>query len=128
MAGEELLFFPRGQISIDGGNPQQVTDFDYDFTNGLKLKPTLRNPTGGIVLGAKAVSFSFNLIIDDEGEELDVDTMVDTGETIPIVAKFPGGVTKVILGAISSASAKFSIDDGVARAVKGVGALVLPAV
>lgn len=128
MSDSELLFFPRGQVSIDGSNPQTITDYDYDFTNGAKLKPTLRNPTGGVVLGPKAVSFSFNMLIDSDGEEIDVDQAVDTGEVMLFTLKFPGGITKVIIGVLNSASAKFSIDDGVARALKGVGKLVLPAV
>lgn len=128
MSDTELLFFPRGQIGIDGGNPQQITDFNSAFANGAKLKHTLRANPAGITLGQKTLSFDFNIIIDEDGEEIDWDRKVDTGESTTLVCKKPGGVTKVLIGVISEASEKFSIDDGVARAIKGIGKVILPSV
>lgn len=127
MSDSELLFFPRGQVSIDGLNPQQVTDFSYEFVNGAKLKSTLRSNPAGFTLGTKAVSGDFNIIVDEDGEEIDYDGAVDSGEVFQTVAKFPGGVNKTILMVLTSAGAKFTIDDGVARSLKFIGKLILPA-
>ena len=56
MPGENLVQFPRGQVSIDGTASFQMTDATWKHSNGAKLKATLRADPAGFVRGVRAIS------------------------------------------------------------------------
>jgi hypothetical protein len=120
-SNDQLVQFPRGQVSFGSGPLQNCTDFSSTTTNGGKLVSTLRRNPGGFVLGKKAVSFDMNLQVDEDGDERDWEDLVDKGTPQTIRLKIPGGATRSLRCIIIEVGTKFTIEDGVARPIKGVG-------
>lgn len=121
---QELLQYPRGQVSMDSGPLYQITDYDHELVNGAKLQSTLRSDPAGFTLGKRAVSGGFNCMIDEGGEERDWDSMVLNGTVTSFRLKFPGGDTKTISAILTSVGAKITLEDGVGRAMKFIGKLI----
>lgn len=118
---EELVQLPRGQISVEKGPLQLITDFDTKFANGAKLKSFLRKNPGGVVQGAKAVTGSMNLMVGNDGDERDWNTYVDDGKIRTIVVKEPGGVRRTLKACFTEVGGKTSVEDGFVRAISFIG-------
>lgn len=126
MADNELKQYPRGQVSLGPGDLQQCTDFEWDYTNNAKLIHVLRvvNGPSGYTVGNRAVSFTFNIVIDEDGPERDYFDLVDTGKPQQARIKLPGAVTKAINGVISGIKGRITLEDGVQMTATGVGKFV----
>lgn len=120
-AKDDFSQFPRGQVSFDSGPLQNCTTFSATTTNGAKLVNTLRSNPAGFTIGKKGVEASFDLMIDETGDERDWDAMVDKGTVHRLRLKKPGGKTKTLLCVLTSVSDEITIEDGVKRALKLIG-------
>lgn len=124
MAAQELKQFPRGQIAIGGGDLQQTTNFEWDYSNNAKLVHTLRKRApAGVVLGNESVTFSGQMVVDEDGPEIDLFDAVATGNFFVVRLKMPG-LTKGILGVINNVKGRFTLEDGVQFDYSGVGAFI----
>jgi hypothetical protein len=124
MADNELKQYPRGQISLGKGDLQQCSNFEWDYTNNGKLLATLRANPSGVVTGTKAVSFTGETHIDEDGPERDYFDLVDTGKAQQARVKLPGGTTKTIQGVITRVKGRLTLEDGVQITFEGVGKFV----
>lgn len=124
MADSELKQYPRGQIAIAGGDLQQTTNFEYDYTNNAKLVHTLRKAApSGFVMGNQAIAFSGSMVVDEDGPEFKLFDAVKRGTPLVMRAKMPG-LTHGINGVINSAKVRFTLEDGVQIDYAGIGSLV----
>lgn len=120
-SNEDFSQFPRGQVSFSQGPLYNCMDFSATTSNGAKLVTTLRRNPAGFTMGKKGVSFSFNLMIDEEGDERDWDSMVDLGTVETLRIKKPGGKTRSLICVLTEVGDEISLEDGVKRPIKGVG-------
>lgn len=124
MADNEMLQYPRGQVSFGNGDLQQCTDASFDFVNGAKVVSTLRRNPSGVVIGSKAVTVTFNTKIDEGGPERDWAKKVNQGKPEQARFKFPGGKTYTVNCTAASLKADVTLDDGCNQSVTLVGGLV----
>ena len=119
--------YPRGQVTFDGAALFQCDSFDYTHTNNGKLKSTLRADPAGTVRGARAVSFNFKVWMPDDPAEADnIDWQTSVQFKLPhvIYLKLPGGQRVMLDCILTEEGANITVEDGVKKAVKGVGFFV----
>ena len=121
MGSSELKKYPRGQIGVGSGDLQQCTSVEVTKTNNAKVLHTLRRNGAGVVKGNVAVAFSGETVIDEDGPERDYFDLVDNGEAQNVRIKLPGAVTKTIIGVISEAKVRLTLEEGVLYSFSGVG-------
>jgi hypothetical protein len=122
--GMALGDYPRGQVTIGGVAMYQITDFNYTHTNGAKLRSTLRKDPAGSTRGARAVSFSFNVILpDDPADQDDVDWQNAVKYKIPqlILLKLPAGERIMLDCFFSEEGTEITLEDGCKKPIKGSG-------
>ena len=120
-SNEELSQFPRGQVSFGKGPLQLIEDFDAKTTNGGKLASFLRKNPGGFILGKRAVTFSMNLMVSEDGDERDWETIVDKGTVQRLGVRKPDGTRKTLLCILTEVGDKTAVEDGYRRAISGTG-------
>ena len=120
----DLLDYPRGQISLGTGKLAQATMTRMTYTQGRRLKHTIRRSPSGFVTGNHEVSGSISTIIDEEGPERDYFALVKSGAQKQFRYEIPGqGV--VVVGVFSQVSAEIPTDDAVSVSADFVGKLTV---
>ena len=122
MADQELLNFPRGQIAIGNGDLQQAASASFTTTNNGKLVHTLRRSPAGVVLGTREGSGSIEMVVDENGLELEVFDRINNGSILNFRFKIPQS-TKVIEGILTNADVSLPVDDVVGVTLAFVGRL-----
>ena len=120
MATSEIPFFPRGQLSLGAGDLVQVTNVSFTFNRNTKLKHSLKRSPSGKVQGNRELSGKFDVEIDEDGPERDYFSRVDSGEEVNMRLKLPG-LTKNVVGVLSSLDGEMPLDDACKLTVNWVG-------
>ena len=82
-------FYPTGQVTLNGSTLVQADKFNMKPDNALQLKATLANPNGTPVTGMRSVEVSWDMLIDNNGPEVDAIAAVNEGRIDLIGFKFP---------------------------------------
>jgi hypothetical protein len=120
---DELLNYPRGTVATGNGDLTQVTNLKGKYSNGAKLKHSLRKSPSGYTLGVKECSGSFDLEIPESGEERDYWSLVKDGTVKRLRIKIPG-TTKAINIVVSDLDFELPSDDAIKETVSFIGELV----
>jgi hypothetical protein len=101
MADEQLVY-PQAFIAQGNGDLLQVTNFTLSFTNGAKLKHTLRRKGAGHTLGNPETTVTYDAEIDEDGPERNYWRDAQRGTIRQLRAKIPGGRTTLTVNGVYS--------------------------
>jgi len=122
MADNELKQYPRGSLAIGNGDVQSAASASFTTTNNGKLVHTLRRSPAGVVLGTREASGTFELVVDEDGLEIEIFNRIANGDTVNFRFKMPQ-TTKVIEGILTNADISLPVDDVVGVTLAFVGRL-----
>ncbi len=118
-------FHPTGQVTFNSSVLVDANNFTWGADNQGSLKATLADKNGIPVTGMRAVNCSFDLYITNEGPEIQVMSLVDSGELVQAGFKFPGNnVSMLASGILSKADGKQSLGDAFTITVTFMGKTV----
>jgi hypothetical protein len=120
MAEGELRRYPRGQLSFGPGDLTQAETVRVTSTNNGKLKHTLKRSPSGRVLGTRELTFTFDVIVDEDGPEREYFDRVRNGSEVSMRLKIPT-ITRNIIGMLTSIDVEVPLDDAVKLTVSGIG-------
>lgn len=123
MADNQLKRYPRGQMKM-AGDLVQVTNASFKKTNNAKLMHTLRKSPSGVVLGHNEATFSFEAIVDEDGQERDWDNIQGKGlfKTFQFIR--PATDAAVVIGVVADLETSMASDGAVTLRGNGVGMFV----
>jgi hypothetical protein len=105
-------FYPTGQVTLEGSVLVQADKYSAKYDNSLTLKATLANPNGTPVTGMKSVEVSWDMLVDNNGPELDMLKAIDEARPMLLGFKFPNlGVNTQINATAASATVAQSLGD-----------------
>lgn len=105
-------FYPTGQVTLEGSVLVQADKFSAKHDNSLTLKATLANPNGTPVTGMRSVEVSWDMLVDNNGPELDMVNAVTEARPMLIGFKFPNlGVNMSCKATAASATVGQSLGD-----------------
>ena len=121
MANQELLRFPRGQISV-GGDLHQVQSGQLRLSNNAQLKYTLRKRgrPAGVVKGNEDVTGNFVTLIDEDDRERDWMALAKNMKGKNFQYKSPK-ITDVVEGVVQEVTIDFPDGDAITATISLIG-------
>lgn len=118
-------FHPTGQVTFNSSVLVDANNFAWGADNQGSLKGTLADRRGIPVTGMLAVNCSFDLQISNEGPEVAVLSLVDSGTPVQVGFKFPGNNVNMLgSGILSKVDAKQSLGEAFILSVSFIGKAV----
>lgn len=115
--------YPRGGIAMGNGDLVQVTNVKGKYTNGAKLKHSIKKTPSGYTLGHREVSGTFETEVPEGGMERDWWDLVRNGTVKQVRIKFPG-TTKALDIVCSDLDFELPSDDAIKKTIGFIGQLV----
>lgn len=105
-------FYPTGQVTLGGSVLVQADKYSAKYDNSLTLKATLANPNGSPVTGMRSVEVSWDMLVDNNGPELEMVKAVNDAAPMALGFKFPQlGVNTTVKATAASATIAQSLGD-----------------
>lgn len=82
-------FYPTGQVKLEGSTLVQADNFSANVDNSLALKATLADPNGTPVVGMRSAEVSWDMLVDNNGPEVDMVNAVNEARPMEMGFKFP---------------------------------------
>ena len=107
---DEFADYPKGRVSIEGGDLVDVYDINLAFTDGEKTVSTLRQNPAGSTGGARSVSATMKSAISESGFERDYWNHYRRRKVIQMRLKVPGK-TFVLTGRYTTPGLTSNVDN-----------------
>lgn len=108
---DDFLRYPKAQMSLGAGDLVQVTNFKLTTKNNAKTKHTLRRNGAGSTLGTTDAELSFDMEVDERGQEREYAEMLFSGTAQTVRIKLPGGKVVVFTGVVNTEDLDQPLDD-----------------
>lgn len=95
-------FYPTGQVKLEGSVLVQADNFNATNDNGVSLKATLANPNGTPVKGMLSAEVTWDMLVDNNGPEVDMLKAVSDMRPMEMGFKFPVEGVDVTFKAVAS--------------------------